>query len=150
MRRPAIRGRSGVSPMVSDVMLTSIVVVSMAILLAWASWYAYSNPSKMAVKERFFVEDVWFNGTSTMGIYIYNFGKVSVTINRIYINGTDFTDYSFTDSSPLSSNPLYLRPGEGGRIDVKFPGGFQPGAPQRVRVVSSRGAYVEVVAVASW
>ena len=142
MRRPAIRGRSGVSPMVSDAILTGIVVVSMAILLVWASWYAYSNPSKMAVKERFFVEDVWFNSTSTMGIYIYNFGKVSVTINRVYINGTDFTDYS-----SLSSSPLYLRPGEGGQIYIEFPGGFKPGAPQRVRVVSSRGTYVEVIAV---
>jgi len=136
-----------VSPMVSDVILTGVVVTSMAILLVWANWYAYSNPSKMAVKERFFVENVWFNGTSTMGIYIYNFGEVPVTISSIYINGTNLTDSSYVSGNSLSSNPLYLRPGEGGRIDISPPGGFWPGAPQRVRVVSSRGSYVEVVAV---
>ena len=140
---PRRRAREGVTPVVSDVLLTVAVVVSMTLLLAWVYSYVMYNPSKRAVQERFVIEDVWFNTTDTgervVGIYIYNYGKVEIRVDAVYIGGNRTTDY-------VEGWRLELYPGQHGRVIVKF--NWSPGEAYTVKVITGRGSYVEAVFVA--
>ena len=105
------RGKSGVSPMVSDVILTFVVVMAMTAVLAWVVSYTYYSPWKSAVREKIVIEDVWFNETGTgMGIYIYNYGQVEVRVVKVFIKPGP--------TSPIWEGELVLGPGDSGRIDV--------------------------------
>jgi len=147
MLRSVARWRRAVSPLISDILLTGIVVVAMTLLLTWATWYAYSHPSKMAVKERFAIEHVWFNFTGPViteaGVYIYNFGKVSITVDRVYINDVDVTDDIVTDESKLS-----YAPGESGKVVIDLSDYNWGEGTYWVKVVTERGTHVQKVVTA--
>ena len=140
--------RLGVTPVISDVLLTVVVVIAMSVLLAWATSYVYFNPWKARVQERFIIEDAWFNttagGEDVLGIYIYNYGKVDIRIDAVYI--------SPGLKGPVSSDNyvegwhLGLRPGGAGRIIVKFD--WESGRAYHIKVVTGRGTAAEVLAVA--
>jgi len=136
MKRP----RSGVSPMVSDLILTFVVVVAMSILLTWTLFYTQYSPWKAAIRERIVVEDVWFNATGTgMGLYIYNYGEVEVVIVKLFIYPGP--------TSPIWEGELTIYPGQSGRIDVPdF--SWTPGQAYKLYVETGRGNQFEVLAKA--
>ena len=123
-------------------LLTGIVVIAMTMLLAWATWYATSHPSKWAVRERFVIEHIWYNRTgnviSYMGFWIYNFGEVPITIDKVFINDVDVTADVVAGESKLS----YL-PGEDGKIVVDLSGYNWGSGVYWIRVVTARGSYTQ-------
>jgi len=121
--------------MVSDVIMTFVVVVAMSIVLAFVLTYTQYSPWKGAVRERIVVEDVWFNSTG-LGLYIYNYGEVEVVITKVFI--------SPGPTSPVWEGELTIYPGRSGRIDIA---GFSwaPGQAYRLYIETERGNRFEVL-----
>ena len=133
--------RAGVSPVVSDIIITAVVVIGMSILLIWTMTYTEPHsPWKDAASERIVVEDVWFNGTGTgMGLYIYNYGDIEVKIVKI------FTEPGPT--RPVWEGELLVAPRSAGRIDMPdF--SWSPGQTYRIIVETDRANQFETLAKA--
>lgn len=99
MRRPVgRRGKSGVSPIVSSILMTAIVVAAMAVVIA--ATLVITSRMRERMLERLTVEDVYFDnstGDARVCVYVLNSGKVPLKVVAIYINGT-----------PASTNPATL------------------------------------------
>jgi hypothetical protein len=85
------RNRRALSPVLSAVFMILIVVTGMSILFAFFVNYAgnFQRGSGSAVLESLAVEDVWFGHPlpNKSEVWVYNFGKVDLTISSVYING---------------------------------------------------------------
>ena len=90
MRRK-LSDRRAVSTVIATVLMILIVTIGLGILLNFVINYTgtYQKGQGSSVLESLTVEDVWFNhpGNNQITVWVYNTGKVSVTVNSIYING---------------------------------------------------------------
>jgi len=121
--------------MISDLILTFVVVMAMSALLTWVVIYTQSTPWKEAVKERLVIEDAWFNETG-IGIYIYNYGDVDVVIKRVYI----------TPGPPLPvwEGEVLVRHGRSVEITISdFT--WETGQAYEIRVETGRGSEFEIL-----
>ena len=109
-----------VSPVLSNILLIVIAVAAMSIATA-----ATTN-LREAMGERFMIEDVWFKPGNEIAIYIRNTGKVSLTIDSVYIN-----------REAVAINDFHLEVGEHGWLNVTY--AWSSGTAYYIKVVSKRG-----------
>jgi hypothetical protein len=83
-----LRDKHAITPVLSNLLLTLVAVAAMAI--ATTATYVITTNLKENMGERFIVEDVWFNPSGEISIYIRNTGKVTIQISSIYINHTRY------------------------------------------------------------
>jgi len=113
-----------VSPVLSNILLIVIAVSAMSI--ATAATYVITTNLREAMGERFIIEDVWFKSGNEIAIYIHNTGKVSITIDSIYIN---------KKTVPISD--LHLDVGGHGWLNVTY--AWSSGTAYYIKVASKRG-----------
>ena len=145
-RGPRKVARAGVSPVVSDILMTAVVVICMTALLAWTVSYVFHNPGRDAVRERLALEDVWFTELAGYGkvvsIYLYNYGPVSITVDYVSLEpGGRISDADYVEGKNLS-----LDPRGHGRITFKF--AWESGRAYHIKVFTRRGSVFEVLAIA--
>jgi len=125
MRR-FLRNKRGVTPVLSNVLLTVVAVAAMS--LAASATYIITDNLHQIMGERIIAEDVWFT-PSGISIYLRNTGKVAITVSSVYVN---FTSQSFT--------PLTLEVGEHGWLNVSV--GWEAGGLYHINVVTGRGTKI--------
>ncbi len=82
-----LRNKRGITPVLSNLLLTVIAVAAMA--LATTATYVITTNLRETMSERLLIEDVWFNNsTGTIQIYLRNTGKVAIHVSGVYINRT--------------------------------------------------------------
>jgi len=144
--RRLARGRAGVSPVVSDVMITAVVVICMSALLVWTVSYV-RDPAREAAMERLAFEDVWFTeegGQKVVKVYVRNYGPVEIVVDRVSVEPPGVI---IPDADYLEGRGLRLEPSGGhGLIAFKFSWG--PGEVYYIKVFTRRGSRFEVMAVA--
>ena len=113
-----------VSPVQSNILLIVIAVAAMSI--ATAATYVITANLREAMGERFIIEDVWFKPGNEIAIYIRNTGKVSLTIDSVYIN-----------REAVTINDFHLEVGEHGWLNVTYT--WSSGTAYHIKVVSKRG-----------
>jgi flagellin-like protein len=88
--RKLLRNRKAVSPVVSAVIMILVVMIAMSALFAFFVSYAadFQLGSGSAVLESMTVEDVWFESSSNVEIWVYNTGKANLAITSVYVNDT--------------------------------------------------------------
>ncbi|RLI17515.1 hypothetical protein DRO54_11425 [Candidatus Bathyarchaeota archaeon] len=118
------RNVKAVSPVLSNILLIVIAVSAMSI--ATAATYVITTNLREAMGERFIIEDVWFKPGNKIAIYIHNTGKVSITIDSVYIN---------KKAVPISN--LHLDVGGHGWLNVTY--AWLSGTAYHIKVVSKRG-----------
>ena len=96
--RKLIRNKKGVSPIVSAVIMILVVMIGMTILFAFFVNYSrdFQEGSGSAILESMTVADVWFKNTDPINsceIWVYNFGKVDVTITEFYVDSNANEDF---------------------------------------------------------
>ncbi len=86
--------KSGISVVISSILMILITVVGMGIVFAFVAGYCstYQTGVGSSVMESLTVEDIWLQGNNgaynnTAVIAIYNSGNIDTTINGIYVNG---------------------------------------------------------------
>jgi hypothetical protein len=83
--RKFVRNKRAIAPVLSELLLTVIVVAAMSI--AASATYVITSSMRENINERVVVEDVWFNtADQAVNIYLYNSGQVDVNIHNVYVN----------------------------------------------------------------
>ena len=113
-----------ISPVLSNLLLIVIAVSAMSI--ATAATYVITTNLREAMGERFIIEDVWFKPGNEIAIYIRNTGKVSITIDAVYING-----------KAVQINDLNLEIGEHKWLNIMYT--WSSGTAYYIKIVSKRG-----------
>ncbi|MCK4424298.1 hypothetical protein KAU93_01340, partial [Candidatus Bathyarchaeota archaeon] len=83
--------KRAITPVLSNLLLTAVAVTAMSI--ATTATYIITTNLRETMGERLTVEDLWFNPSGGVSIYIRNVGKTSVQVTAAYVN---HTNYSFT------------------------------------------------------
>jgi hypothetical protein len=80
--------KTAVSTVLGTILMIMVVVVGMSVAFGYFVNFVkdYQAGNGGSVMEMVYIEDVWFRADNT-SVWIYNYGKVSVTINSLYING---------------------------------------------------------------
>lgn len=125
MRR-LLRSKRGVTPVLSNVLLTVVAVAAMS--LAASATYVITDNLHQIMGERITVEDVWFS-SNAISIYLRNTGKVAVQIASVYVNSTS---QHFT--------PLALEVKEHGWLNVSFI--WKNNSLYHINLVTSRGTKI--------
>jgi hypothetical protein len=154
------KSRLGVSTVIANMLMIMITLSLAAILVAWAgtSYGAFSSGSQIffqqrgqALQERFVVENVFFNATTsppTILIFVRNVGAEDSNIVALYVNGTALTPQSAGHGSTcvFSGTPLSARLTVGGVCEFNLqwvpPSGgtaVGKGATFYIIVASARG-----------
>lgn len=120
------RDRSGVTPVLSNILLTVVAVAAMS--LAASATYVITGNLHQIMGERVIAEDVWFT-SSGISIYVRNTGKVAIEVTSVYVN---FTSQSFT--------PIALEVGEHGWLNVTF--SWDTNSVYQVNVVTNKGTKI--------
>lgn len=119
------RDKRAITPVLSNLLLMVVAVAAMAI--ATTSTYVVTTNLRENMSERLLVEDVWFNSTNTIMVYLRNIGKGAIDVSRVYVNGTP---------QPFSS-PFHLEIDEHGWLNVSY--SWVSGEIYYVDVVTARG-----------
>lgn len=120
------RHKRGVTPVLSNVLLTVIAVAAMS--LAASATYVITDNLHQIMGERIISEDVWFTSDG-ISIYLRNTGKVTIEASLVYVN---FTSQHFT--------PLKLEIEEHGWLNVTF--SWDANSLYHINVVTSRGTKI--------
>ena len=121
-----MRNRRGVTPVLSNVLLTVVAVAAMS--LAASATYVITNNMRELMGERAIVEDVWFTPGQIL-IYVHNTGKVALEVTSVYVNFTR-----------QSSAPLALEVGQHGWLTVTYD--WDANALYHISVVTKRGTKI--------
>jgi hypothetical protein len=126
MQRRFLRTKFGVTPVLSNVLLTVVAVAAMS--LAASATYVITDNMHQIMGERVIAEDVWFN-SNHVAIYLRNTGKVAIEISSVYVNSTS---YSFA--------PLTLEVGGHGWLNVTS--NWKADTLYHINVVTTRGTKI--------
>ena len=126
MMRRFSRNKRGVTPVLSNVLLTVVVVAAMS--LAVSATYVITDNMYQSMGERVVAEDVWFTPDG-ISIYLRNIGKVAIEVSSVYV---DLTSQSFA--------PLTLEVGGHGWLNVTF--SWDADSVHHINVVTSRGTKI--------
>ncbi|MCW4011074.1 MAG: hypothetical protein NWF05_10730 [Candidatus Bathyarchaeota archaeon] len=125
--RKFLRNKRAITPILSELLLMVIAVAAMSI--ATTATYVITTNLRDNMNERAVIEDVWFNSESqTVDIYVYNVGKVAITISNVYVEHVGYT-----------SN-LQLAVGEDGVVRIAPP--WIVGETYYIDVLTSRGTHI--------
>lgn len=126
MLRRLFKNKRGVTPVLSNVLLTVVAVAAMS--LAASATYVITDNLRQIMGERVIAEDVWFTQDG-ISIYLRNVGKVSIEVSSVYVN---FTSQSFT--------PFTLEAEEHGWLNITF--SWTAGGLYHINIVTSRGTKI--------
>lgn len=121
--------KRAITPVLSNLLLTVVAVAAMS--LAATATYVITTNLRETMGERLTVEDLWFNPSGNVSIYIRNVGKTSVQLSAAYVN---HTKYSFTPTR------FVLEAGEHGWLNVSC--SWNSGNVYYVDIVTTRGYHV--------
>lgn len=121
--------KRAITPVLSNLLLTAVAVTAMSI--ATTATYIITTNLRETMGERLTVEDLWFNPSGGVSIYIRNVGKTSVQVTAAYVN---HTNYSFTPTR------FILEVDEHGWLNVSC--SWVSGNVYYVDIVTTRGYHV--------
>jgi flagellin-like protein len=88
--RKLLGNRRAVSSVLSTILLILVVVLGMSVAFGFFVTFVrdYQAGRGGSVMELVSIEDVWFKaGNSVVDVWLYNYGKVGVKVNSIFIDG---------------------------------------------------------------
>lgn len=119
--------KRGVTPVLSNVLLTIVAVAAMS--MAASASYLITDNLRQRMGERVIIEDVWFDSSNRVSIYLRNTGKVAITASSVYINYT---------SQPLTA--LTLEVGEHGWLYIVYR--WSSDSLYHINIVTERGTKI--------
>jgi hypothetical protein len=121
-----IINEKGVTPVLSNVLLTVIAVAAMS--LAASATYVITENLQQIMGERAIAEDIWFTADG-VSIYLANIGKVAIETSSVYVN---FTSQPFI--------PIMLEVGEHGWLNISL--NWSPNGLYYLTIITSRGTEI--------
>ncbi|MEM3640467.1 MAG: hypothetical protein QXH37_00865 [Candidatus Bathyarchaeia archaeon] len=119
--------KRGITPVLSNLLLTVVAVAAMAI--ATTATYVITTNLKENMSERLIAEDVWFSNPGEVNVYLHNIGKIAIRVSAVYIN---HTSQSFA--------PLQLEIGGHGWLNISY--NWVSGNLYYIDIVTTRGTHI--------
>lgn len=148
--RKMLRDQRAVSEVIATVLLILLVTIGMGILFGFVVSYTsnYQTGQGSSVLESLTVEDVWFGHPSSnqIDMWVYNTGKVSVTVNSIYVNGALIDPNNPTpESIVLNGNPVTNSQAipVNGHAEFLISYSLTENSSYDIKIVTSRGSSFE-------
>jgi len=130
MLRRFLHDKRGVTPVLSNLLLTIIAVAAMTI--ATTATYVITNNLRDTMSERAVIEDIWFNNqTGTIEVYVRNVGKTAIEVTALYVN---HTSQAFTE-------PFTLEIGQHAWLNIYK--AWASGSLYQIDIITTRGTHVE-------
>jgi len=87
--RNLCRNKKAVSNVVGTILMILVVTVGMSMAFAYFVNFVknYQAGSGSSVMELISIEDVWFKTGGNVMVWLYNYGKVDVTVSSFYVDG---------------------------------------------------------------
>jgi hypothetical protein len=135
------RGRSGISSVIGEVLILSIVIGLMTGVIVFYNALvgpiqqdskSTAQQAEASLKERFLIEDVQFLSGASVKITIFNFGDISLSVSTVYINGIVL-------NPPPPSNLIGLKQSD----SFVWAYSWSSGGIYHVKVVTGRGTISE-------
>jgi len=125
--------RRALSPVLSTVLMILVTIIGMSVLFGFFVNYAkdFQVGSGSAVRESLVIEDVCFNGTRHAEVWVYNVGKIDLTVSAVYVDDKLVSSFAAVD----------VAVGEHEVLMLKSP--FRAGDTYDLRIVTSRGSAYE-------
>ena len=122
-----LENNRGITPVMSNLLLTVIAVAAMAI--ATTATYVITGNLHDMMGERFIIEDVWFKQNNETAIYLRNVGKITIEIIAAYVNHI-----------PESFTPFELKVGEHGGLNITY--SWRSESVYHIAILTIRGTEV--------
>jgi hypothetical protein len=130
MLRRLLHDKRGVTPVLSNLLLTVVAVAAMTI--ATTATYVITNNLRDTMSERAVIEDIWFNNqTGTIDVYVRNIGKTAIQVTALYVN---HTSQNFTE-------PFTLEIGQHTWLNIYET--WTSGNLYQIDIVTTRGTHLE-------
>lgn len=130
MLRRLLHDKRGVTPVLSNLLLTVVAVAAMTI--ATTATYVITNNLRDTMSERAVIEDIWFNNqTGTIDVYVRNIGKTAIQVTALYVN---HTSQNFTE-------PFTLEIGQHTWLNIYET--WTSGNLYHIDIVTTRGTHLE-------
>jgi len=128
----------GVSPVFGTVIMVLIVVLGMSLVFAFFVDYVgdYQAGRGSSVMELVEIEDVYFWGVDSVNVTLYNYGKIEVEVDAIYVNGLS-VNFSASDGS------VEIIPYEHVKLTVLLSDDWLPDSSYVFRIVTGRSSVAE-------
>jgi len=120
----------------STVLMILVTIIGMSVLFGFFVNYAkdFQVGSGSAVRESLVIEDVCFNGTRHAEVWVYNVGKIDLTVSAVYVDDKLVSSFVAVDVAVGEHEVLMLNSG-----DLNF---YANGIYD-LRIVTSRGSAYE-------
>jgi hypothetical protein len=130
MLRRLLHDKRGVTPVLSNLLLTVVAVAAMTI--ATTATYVITDNLRDTMSERAVIEDIWFNNqTGTIDVYVRNIGKTAIQVTALYVN---HTSQNFTE-------PFTLEIGQHRWLNIYET--WTSGNLYHIDIVTTRGTHLE-------
>ena len=100
-----MRSKKGISPILATLLLIVIAVAAVIVTYAWVLTFT-TTQTTVACRMIGFDSVVIDANTGNITIYVRNKGTETVTIDKVYIDGKDFTSYTNLTTATLSENAV--------------------------------------------
>jgi hypothetical protein len=119
-------------------MMILIVVLGMSLVFGFFVDYVsdYQRGRGSSVMELVEIEDVYFIEDNRVEVWLYNYGKIEVEVDSVYVNGLS-VNFNASDGS------VEIIPYEHVKISVTLSDGWVSDVSYVFRVVTERGSAVE-------
>ena len=153
------KNKRGLSPIIADVLLLSIIVSLMTVVWGFAISYtqSYQTGQGASLLERILIEDVDCYTTTTPSNYpysgnvinvtIYNYGQIAVQIHIVFLNSTPPASVNINHVSMATfiSNGQSIAIGAHATITIYLSSNWDEYSTQDIKLVTARGYTVEGV-----
>jgi len=132
------RNKKAVSNVIGTILMILVVTIGMSIMFSFFVTFVknYQTGSGSSVMELVSIEDVWFrfNTGGNVTVWLYNYGKVDVTVSAFYVNGVS-----------VNFNSMTIPVGEHMSATVQVNNGNEwiPGTTYDFKFVTQRGSVFE-------
>jgi len=128
----------GVSVVLGTVIMVLVVVLGMSLVFAFFVDYVadYQRGRGSSVMELVEIEDVYFRGADEVEVWLYNYGKIEVEVDAVYVNGLS-VNFNASEGSVM------ILPDEHAKFNVTLSDGWVSDVSYVFRVVTERGSAVE-------
>jgi len=88
-----LKSKRGISPILATLLLIVIAVAAIVVTYAWVIAFTSTTTTQAGARIKFDSATI-VASTKNVTIYVRNWGEGNVVVDKVYINGQDFTSYT--------------------------------------------------------
>jgi len=136
-----LKSKKGISPILATLLLIVIAVAAVIVTYAWVMTFTTTTTTTAGARIKFDMAKI-DSATKNVTIYVRNWGDDKVRVDKVYIEGQDFTGYTDlgTGKDIAKGNVLTIT-----TTNLSHPISFSAGSTYKVKVSGPTTYWEELV-----